>query len=160
MKEDELARAYRSLEGMYKRVLDDVLWHLDVHFTASEPGESEERTEVRKIYNSSRISPRIKPLESLWRKCLREGIASVDQIEKIEDLIGIRIATANKDQARRLFDYFRARKDSWFCPVINEPIFVPYTIPDRNRLETGLELIESTRSLSDAGEKAKPRRRP
>jgi len=27
-------------------------------------------------------------------------------------------------------------------------------------LETGLELIESARSLSDAAEKAKPRRRP
>ena len=147
VKEDELARAYRSLEGMYKRVLDDVLWHLDVYFTASESGESEERTEVRNIYNSSRISPRIKPLESLWRKCLREGIASVDQIaEKIEDLIGIRIATANKDQARRLFDYFRAMKDSWFCPVVNEPKFVPYTIPDRNRysLETGYQAFHVT----------------
>lgn len=151
MEERELVKTYKSMEGIYRRVLDDVLWHLNLHFSASASGGSNETSEAgkdaTKIYTSSKVSHRVKPFESLWRKSLREAVASPEELpSKIEDLLGIRIATANKDQARALFEYFRGLKDSWFCPTNAEPSFVPYTISDKNKysLETGYQAYHIT----------------
>ena len=62
------------------------------------------------------------------------------------DLLGIRIVTPNKAQARLLFEFLQRHRSSWFCPVSLEPKFVPYTIDDRNNysLRSGYQAYHIT----------------
>ncbi len=133
----ELSDHYSSMSDHYEKSLTDILWYLDRAIVSVE----EESEPISRILNSAKISHRIKPFQSMWKKCKREEISDVNDIpEKVEDIIGIRIATANKVEARDLFDFFRS-KSTWFCPITGDPQFVPYTIQDKNKysLETGYQ---------------------
>jgi ppGpp synthetase/RelA/SpoT-type nucleotidyltranferase len=141
MKEADLEVFYESLAGIYQRALEDVHWHLDIHIREHAPSDT------ARIYTTAKISKRVKSKKSLWRKCKRDDVPAVGEIhERVEDVLGIRIATPNKEQAFRLYEYFRSLKDDWFCPVVDSPEFVPYTITDKNRysLETGYQAYHMT----------------
>ena len=145
--ENELARMYHSAESVYKRVLEDLRWHLDRFFEDARTRGDSDGEEAARIYFSSRISQRVKALDSVRRKCKRDKINSVDEVQtKVEDLLGFRIAAPNKEQAETLFEYLQRHEANWFCVVTAPPKFVPYTIPNRNRysLETGYQAYHIT----------------
>lgn len=153
LKEDELRKLHASLEPIHRRVLEDVRWHLDSYFNAMEEGTDPAAQEAAKIFHHSKLTSRVKPFDTLWRKCRRDEITEAAAVhDRIEDLLGLRIATANKDQARTLFDFFRAKKDVWFCPTAAQPNFVLYTIADRNKysLDTGYQAYHITFSYDKA----------
>lgn len=136
MSSDALEIFYSPLSDYFQKAMSDLIWSLD-NFMKGAPNES-----IRRIYDSSRKSSRVKTKESLLRKCRSREIATPDRIpEAIEDLIGIRIVTPNKSEAEALFDFFRSNKDKWFCDVMAEPKFTPYTIAERNRwsMSTGYQ---------------------
>lgn len=145
--ESDLARLYHSAESVYKRVLEDLRWHLDRFFEDARTRGDPDGAEAARIYFSSRMSQRVKSLDSVRRKCKRDRISSVDEVQtRVEDLLGIRIAAPNKEQAEALFEYLERHKADWFCVVTGAPKFVPYTIPSRNRysLETGYQAYHIT----------------
>ncbi len=98
------------------------------------------------------MKPRVKRPTSILKKCQREDnkVENLDEIpEKIEDLLGIRIVTVNKEQARRLFDElrrFHEKENTWFCETDKPPNFVQYTIQDKNNysLRTGYQAYHIT----------------
>lgn len=155
MKEEDFEVYYGSLESIYVRALDDVRWHLDRHF------QELDASDVARIYSTAKLTQRVKSKKSLWRKCRRDNLASVEEIPvRIGDLLGIRIATPNKEQARLLFEHFRSVKDDWFCEVSRVVEFVPYTIADKNRysLEKGYQAYHVTFSFESSYAPATPLR--
>lgn len=154
----ELSDYYDTLRPLYDKALADVRWLLDQFLSKPEgvaasegSGDQEEIAspeEIAKIGTSSDVVQRVKPFDSVLRKSLRTGVSNVVDIpDKVEDLLGIRIATVNKDQARRLFEYLRRyAKQSWFCKSAGETKFVPYTIMDKNNysLRTGYQAYHVT----------------
>jgi ppGpp synthetase/RelA/SpoT-type nucleotidyltranferase len=104
----------------YEKALVDVLWHLR-HYLTREP-------KVASIYTSSELSRRVKSFDSVLRKCRRDGVLNAKDVpDRVEDIIGIRLATINKDEAKKLFDHLQASADAWFCHTVDKPKFVAYT---------------------------------
>ncbi len=139
--EKELLEYYEGLKSIYEKALHDVRWHLDKFLTSSKEDQ------IAKIYTSSKITQRVKAPDSLLRKCRRDGVSEVNAIpNSIEDILGIRIATVNKDQARKLWEYLSKLSSSWFCKTSSQPNFVPYTISDKNNysLKTGYQAYHVT----------------
>ena len=127
MTDDELRELYQGLEPSFGKALEDTRWDLEQYSMKDMPSFE------RSVFETARVSTRVKSIESFVRKCKREGIQSYSEIpHKITDLLGIRIATANKNTAADLFKHFRGRQDSWFCKIDETPKFVPYTIEDKN----------------------------
>lgn len=134
---------YAANEAVYRKVLDDIKWDLDQFIKNS--GDEE----VQRAFNTARIHQRVKTAQSLIRKCRREQIEDLDQVsQKIEDILGIRIAVANKESARILWEYLQKNKglDCWFCEIEQEPHFVPYTIEEKNNysLRSGYQAYHVT----------------
>lgn len=129
MLSDEQVRQYHAaVEGCYEKALEDVGWALEQSLKKDPNGA------ISRIYTSSSVSHRVKSADFLLRKCRRDGIESLSEIpEQVEDILGIRIATPNKQQARELFECLRAMGSDWFCAVETEPKFVPYTVADGNK---------------------------
>ena len=147
LSEKDITQALNASARAHRRSLEDVRWHLDTFFESARATGGDAGVLASEIYTSSKISQRLKVPDSVYRKCKRDGIESIADIyEKIEDLIGLRIATPNKEQAESLFKYLHDRKDSWFCAVKTRPHFVKYTIPDKNTysLETGYQAYHIT----------------
>lgn len=150
--EQDLSNYYSSLAEIYKKALEDVAWHLskflgDSNRFRDDPNQYKTADKIARIYTSSKVSHRVKPMESLWRKCRREEILTLDNLpNSIEDILGIRVATANKAQAQMMFEYLEKQKTSWFCKAVTEPKFVPYTISARNKysVETGYQAYHVT----------------
>ncbi len=139
--DQELSSYYATVKEIFSRALDDVSFFLDKALRES-PEE-----EIARIYASSRVSKRVKVYESLLRKFRRDGVESIESIpDTIEDVLGFRISTPNKVQAKRLFDWLQDNKENWFCPISEEPKFVPYTIEDRNKysLRSGYQAYHVT----------------
>jgi ppGpp synthetase/RelA/SpoT-type nucleotidyltranferase len=138
--DQSLSTYYDATKEIFARSRDDILFFLNRKLQDAEP-------EICRIYASSRLSDRVKPYESLLRKVRRDGVDEIEVIpEKVEDIIGIRISTPNKVQAKKLFDWFRAARGNWFCNVSAEPKFVPYTLEERNgySLRTGYQAYQIT----------------
>lgn len=136
-KDDVLAHFY-AIREVCREALSDVRLHLDYHFRNVAP------TEVTRIYVKGRISDRVKPPDSIWRKCERDGLVfnSVDEAPSVlVDLLGIRISLPDKEVARNLFRYFQSIEGNWFCPIFEEPKFKALTVQDDNRyaIETGYQ---------------------
>jgi len=123
----EAINAYhRQLKPFLERALDDVSWSLSTFMQKADD-------DAKRIYSSAKVLHRVKPEYSLWRKCLRDGVSDPNAIpDAIEDVLGLRIITPNKNQARDLFDSLRRKKNAWFCEIASEPKFTPYTISDKN----------------------------
>ncbi|RLG45269.1 MAG: hypothetical protein DRN81_02190 [Thermoproteota archaeon] len=107
--------------------------------------------EIRSISNSSgEIKQRIKSYPSVIRKAREIGVESHDEIPRlIEDYIGMRISTPNKNQAKQLFEYLRrqfTKEKDWFCDLVGEPKFTPMTVEDRNyySISTGYQAYHIT----------------
>jgi ppGpp synthetase/RelA/SpoT-type nucleotidyltranferase len=78
---------------------------------------------------------------------LRDNVTRVGDIqEKIEDLIGLRIVTLNKKDARTLFEYLQGRAGDWFCEKTEAPKFVSYTWESTNRysMKSGYQAFHVT----------------
>lgn len=139
--DQELSSYYASENEIYLKVLDDVMFFLEKALREC-PEE-----DIGRIYASSRTSKRVKTYESLLRKVRRDKVESIDNIPNaIEDVLGIRVSTPNKVQAKKLFDWLQGNKERWFCPTLGAPKFVPYTIEDRNKysLRTGYQAYHVT----------------
>jgi ppGpp synthetase/RelA/SpoT-type nucleotidyltranferase len=110
---------------LYKKVITDVIWSLEQSL--------DKQISPPEVISSARVTNRVKSDSSLLRKCRRDNVQELSDIPaKVEDVLGIRIATINKAQARLLFDHFQSHKDSWFCQAVSQPKFTPYTISDKN----------------------------
>ena len=76
---------YGTMKPFYDKALADVKWSLG---TFAEKNFDQEQ---KRVWNSSIIRERVKPQDSLWRKCLRDGIIETSQIpSSVEDILGIR----------------------------------------------------------------------
>ena len=140
--DNDLSDYYAANENVYNKCLEDIKWDLDQFMKNASD-------EVKVHFNTSRIAQRVKPLQSFIRKCRREQIAAKEDINlKIEDILGIRISTANKEGARELFGFLQQKSDSssWFCELASELRFVPYTIEDKNNysLKSGYQAFHIT----------------
>lgn len=141
--EENLAEHYSQLEKVYEKALNDVEWQLR-QLSEKKGGD------LAKIINSSSLKKRVKGSDSILKKCRRYKIENLDEIhDKIEDILGIRIVTVNKEQARLLFDSLRAfheEEKTWFCEIDETAKFVPYTIQDKNNysLKTGYQAYHIT----------------
>ncbi len=141
--EEELSQYYNQLAKVYEKALEDVLWQLR-QLSEKKGGD------YAKILNSSIRKQRVKQPDSILKKCRRDRIENLDEInDRIEDILGIRIVTVNKEHARELFDLLRSSYDTekaWFCDIIQPPKFVPYTIQDKNTysLKTGYQAYHIT----------------
>ncbi len=136
MSQKALAKYYASLSDYCKKAMTDVIWSLDNFMNNTGDGN------IRRIYGSSVRRGRVKPEESVLRKCRRDKIVSPEVIpDAIEDLIGIRLVASNKNEAEALFAFLQTNKDKWFCDTVGEPKFTPYTIADRNKysIRTGYQ---------------------
>ena len=143
MTDDELTEYYVSMAPIFSKALEDVAWDLE-QFIRNVPDE-----DVKRHFISARISKRVKTLESFLRKCRREQVENAGQIAtKVEDLLGLRIATANKTGASALFEHFQhnAKPNKWFCGIKSEVKFVPYTIEAKNNysLRSGYQAYHLT----------------
>jgi ppGpp synthetase/RelA/SpoT-type nucleotidyltranferase len=139
--DSELLAYYSELEPTYDKALSDVKWQLE-QFIRTEASEG-----VDQIYVSSIVTERVKPFDSVLRKARRDGVETVEEIPgAIEDLVGIRIATANKKQARELFSFLQETAENWFCESVEGPKFTPYTIEDKNNysMRTGYQAFHVT----------------
>jgi ppGpp synthetase/RelA/SpoT-type nucleotidyltranferase len=137
--DDELLDYYTALEATYDKVLEDVRWQLDQWLAGHD--------DAARIVNSSRVSIRVKPYDSVLRKARRDNITNLDRIPfDIEDLLGIRVSAPTKKDARELFEIFQHNSEGWFCSSQEEPKFVPYTIEDRNKysLRSGYQAFHVT----------------
>ena len=128
LSKEALSKYYGPLSLYAEKAMGDVRWCLDNSM------ETSKDKNVQRIYKSSTKKQRVKPEGSLLKKCHRDNITAPESIpDIIEDVIGIRIVTSNKNEAAELFEFLRTNKDSWFCDVVGEPKFTPYTIAERNR---------------------------
>ncbi len=140
--EKDLSDYYGTVKEIYFKALEDVVFFLEKALKENTDGD-----EIARIYTSSKVSKRVKTQESLLRKIRRDNIENLDHIpDAIEDILGIRISTPNKIQARKLFEWFQHNKGNWFCSTIGEPKLTPYTIEDRNKysLRTGYQAYHIT----------------
>ncbi len=134
-----LGNYYAYMHALYEKARQDVIWHFDRFLDQSEP--------LSEFRDSIRVHSRVKSEESIMRKCNRNNLSVISDIPvKIEDLIGIRAATANKEQARILFETLEHAKDNWFCLAKGAPKFVPYTVAERSRysLQSGYQAYHVT----------------
>jgi ppGpp synthetase/RelA/SpoT-type nucleotidyltranferase len=134
-----LSNYYNYMETFYSKALTDVMWH----FTKFLDGN----VALSPFRDSIRVTSRVKSEDSILRKCKRLNVSKLDDISnKIEDVIGIRAATVNKEHARSLFEALEHSKDNWFCSAISMPKFVPYTVSERNKysLESGYQAYHVT----------------
>ncbi len=134
-----LSSYYTYMRTLYEKARQDVLWHLNRFLDESEA--------ISDFRDSIRIISRVKSEESIFRKCSRDNVALVGEIPiRIEDIIGIRAATANKEQARVLFKTLEDTKDNWFCLANGLPKFIPYTVAERSKysLQSGYQAYHIT----------------
>ncbi len=128
LKKDDIAAFHQRISAPCSVVRSDIEGSLKLFMQESG------NPEVVRILGSSDFSHRIKDPDAIFRKCLRDKVSRIEDIqEKIEDLIGLRIITLNKKDARNLFDYLKARAADWFCEKANTPNFVSYTWESTNR---------------------------
>lgn len=137
----ELTQYYSFFEGLYAQALNEVIGLLDM-FLAKCP-------EIEDIYRdmTKPWQHRVKPLDSLLRKCQQDKLSDIREIpQRIEDLLGLRLLTVNKEQAKRLFEFLEGRENSWFCKIASPLHFVPYTISSGNfhSLRTGYQAYHIT----------------
>jgi ppGpp synthetase/RelA/SpoT-type nucleotidyltranferase len=138
---ETLTKFYSPLESFLKKATSDLWWSLDKFI------EDGRDSNVTRIYASCRRSERVKTEESVLRKCQRDDIVVPGAIlERMEDLIGMRIVAPNKKDAEFLFDFLRNKKDSWFCETTEEPKFTPYTLAEKNghSIRTGYQAFHIT----------------
>ncbi|SRR6266487_3303923 len=136
---ERLSQYYSYMETFYDKASEDILWHLS-QFLDGDPA-------IKAFKGSMKISHRVKPQSSIFRKCERDKISDVNDIPtKVEDVIGIRIATANKEQARTLWEALQHSRERWFCVTNSSPKFVPYTVSAKNNysLQTGYQAYHIT----------------
>ena len=143
MTDAELTEYYDSMAPVFSKALEDVTWDLEQLIRNMPDGD------VKRHFVSARISKRVKGRDSFLRKCRREQVGSLREIvAKVEDLLGLRIATANKTGAQALFQHFRSnsKPESWFCGIKSEAKFVPYTIEDKNNysIKSGYQAFHIT----------------
>ncbi len=141
MSQKALTEYYTSLSEYCKKAMTDVIWSLDKFMSDSRDAN------IRRTYSSSTRRERVKSEESVLRKCKRDKIILPETIpDAIEDLIGVRFVTSNKNEAEALFAFLRTNKDKWFCDIQGEPKFTPYTIADRNKysMATGYQAFHVT----------------
>ena len=120
-----------TYHGTRAELCQQVLTNL--HFCLDKVLQDAEK-EVARIFGRSQVRQRVKSRESLLRKIRRDGIEDPAKLPlAVEDLIGIRIVTPDKAQARRLFDWFQHVQGSWFYPIVGTPAFVPYTFENTNK---------------------------
>ncbi len=103
--------------------------------------------DVARILGRSQLRQRVKSRESLLRKVRRDSIDDPAKLPlAVEDLLGIRIVTPDKAQARHLFEWFQHMQASWFYPVLAAPAFVPYTFENTNKysLKSGYQAFHVT----------------
>jgi ppGpp synthetase/RelA/SpoT-type nucleotidyltranferase len=134
-----LSNYYTYMRALYEKARQDVLWHFGRFLDESKP--------ISDFRDSIRVISRVKPEDSIFRKCNRDNVSLIGDIPvKIEDLIGIRAATANKEQARVLFETLERLKDNWFCLAKGLPKFVPYTVAERSKysLQSGYQAYHVT----------------
>src|ERR1700733_4057008 len=116
IRRETLAEYYVKMEPYYVRAMSDVKHSLEIFARDNLEGEA------KIIFNSSLLTFRIKSLDSLWNKCLREGLNTTSEIEhSIEDILGLRLVCPNKDQAKSLYERFIRQKDDWFCQLETHP---------------------------------------
>jgi ppGpp synthetase/RelA/SpoT-type nucleotidyltranferase len=135
----EFSQYYSYMAPLYSKAIEDVLWSLRQSL--------EKDLALSDVVSSTRVKNRVKPDSSLLRKCRRDNIQDlVDIPSEVEDVLGIRVATLNKEHARVLFERLQAKKDSWFCKVVSQPKFTPYTISDKNNysLKSGYQAYHVT----------------
>ena len=141
MSRENLAKFYAPLEGFLKKAASDLWWTLDGFI------EKTGDADVKRIYASCRKSERVKTESSVFRKCRRDSIAVPEAVlDRMEDLIGMRIVAPNKKDAEFLFDFLRRARDSWFCEAAEEPKFTPYTLAEKNghSIRTGYQAFHVT----------------
>ncbi len=127
MSRESLTKFYAPLHGYLKKATTDLWWSLDTFMEHATDGN------VKRIYDSSRKSARVKSEDSVFRKCQRDGITLPEGIlDGVEDLIGMRIVASNKRDAESLYNFLRSCKGHWFCETMEEPKFTPYTLAERN----------------------------
>ena len=127
MSRENLAKFYAPLEGFLKKAASDLWWTFDGFI------QKTGNADIQRIYASCRRSERVKTEDSVFRKCQRDSIAVPEAVlDRMEDLIGMRIVAPNKKDAQSLFDFLRSKKDSWFCETAEEPKFTPYTLAEKN----------------------------
>jgi ppGpp synthetase/RelA/SpoT-type nucleotidyltranferase len=141
MSRESLTKFYAPLDGYLKKAEADLWWSLDKFM------ERATDSEAKRIYSSSRRGERIKTEDSVFRKCLRDEIVLPEAVlDKMEDLVGLRIVASNKKDAETLFDFLRSKKDDWFCETTEIPKFTPYTLAERNghSIRTGYQAFHVT----------------
>jgi ppGpp synthetase/RelA/SpoT-type nucleotidyltranferase len=102
---------------------------------------------VGRTYARSRVRSRVKTSESLLRKLRRDRVDDLGQLPlAVEDLLGIRIVTPDKLQARSLFEWFRSTQATWFFSLVGSPVFTPYTFENTNKysLKSGYQAFHIT----------------
>lgn len=142
LSDQELRDYYESMSAGFAKAMSDVLWD----FTQSKKTMPDE---VQIHLNSARTISRVKTIDSFIRKCRRESVETIEELpEKIEDLLGIRIATTNKKAALSIFEYLQhcSSPDKWFCNVDVKPNCTPYTVESKNKyaLRTGYQAYHIT----------------
>ena len=84
--------------------------------------------DIVRILGSSEFHHRIKDADAIFRKCLRDNVVRVEDIqEMVEDVVGLRVVTPNKKDAKLLFDFLHGRASGWFCETTAPVKFVEYT---------------------------------
>ncbi len=79
---ERLSQYYSYMETFYDKASEDILWHLS-QFLDGDPA-------IKAFKGSMKISHRVKPQSSIFRKCERDKISDVNDIPtKVEDVIGI-----------------------------------------------------------------------
>src|SRR5437867_13289354 len=103
-----LSSYYSYMEPFYTKALNDVIWHFSKFLDA--------QVTLNPFRASIRVTHRVKSEESILRKCKRQNVLRVEDIpDKVEDVIGIRASTSDKEQARAVFETLEHSKDNWFC---------------------------------------------
>lgn len=119
----------------------------DVRFCMEKAMRDSADEEVKRIIERSQVKFRVKAPESIARKMRRDGLESAAELPAgIEDMLGIRVVTPDKIQARKLFEWFQHNQAQWFYDREGEVQFTPLTIQDRNKysLRTGYQAFHLT----------------
>ena len=121
--EESIKLFYDTRNPYHKKLAEDVL------FAFQQASKADLDGKIKQIVNGSSFSSRVKTLESITRKLNRDGIKDPSNIDdSVEDIIGIRIVTPNKRQARELFDWCQDTSKEWFHEAKDLPKCTPYTI--------------------------------
>jgi|SRR5580658_578714 ppGpp synthetase/RelA/SpoT-type nucleotidyltranferase len=145
--EEEVRRALQNSSRVQSRVLSDLRQDIDTWFETARDTAGSEGVRAYEIYHSSHYKSRFKDSDGVFRKCKRFGVATpADVYTKVEDLVGLRVTTPNKEQAEFLFGFLKSHPDPWLCSVSGPPKFVSYTITDKNSysLESGYQAFHVT----------------